>query len=305
MKRVGFYYDDIFLKHHTPLWHPETPSRLINLITSLKASGVWNDVLHLKPKRADFEDLALVHTEYYLERIKNARVGHLDADTYFSEGSLESSLYAVGSVISAIDEIKDGHIDRAFCAVRPPGHHAESYKAMGFCIFNNIAVAARYAQKTGYKRVFIIDFDVHHGNGTQNIFYKDNTVFYFSTHQYPHYPGTGSEDDIGIEGGEGFTYNIPIDAGAGDVTYGRIYNDILPPIIEDFAPNIILVSAGYDIHKHDPLSTIRVTNDGVRSIVRGILRSANVPFVFALEGGYNIPALEDSIKITIEELLYS
>lgn len=305
MKRVGFYYDDIFLKHHTPLWHPEAPSRLVNLINSLKASSIWNELIHLKPKMARFEDIALIHTEYYIDRIKNARVGHLDADTYFSEGSLEAALYAVGAVLSSIDKIKVDEVDRTFCAVRPPGHHAEAHKAMGFCIFNNIAIGARYAQLQGFKKVFIIDFDVHHGNGTQNAFYNDNTVFYFSTHQFPHYPGTGSEDDIGMDEGEGFTYNIPVVAGAGDITYGRIYNDILPPIIEDFKPDIILVSAGYDIHKHDPLSTIRVTNDGVRSIVKGILKSADVPYVFCLEGGYNIPALEDCIKITIEELLYS
>ncbi|MFQ3574511.1 MAG: histone deacetylase [Thermodesulfovibrionales bacterium] len=209
MRRVGFYYDDVFLAHHTPLWHPETPSRLVNLVKSIKESGIWDKIIHLKPKRASFEEIALVHTAQHIERIKNAKVGYLDPDTYFSEGSLEAALHAVGAVTSAIDEIKAGVIERAFCAVRPPGHHAEAHKAMGFCLFNNIAIGVRYAQRLGYHRVFIIDFDVHHGNGTQNVFYKDNTVFFFSTHQYPHYPGTGSEDEIGIDEGEGFTYNIP------------------------------------------------------------------------------------------------
>jgi acetoin utilization deacetylase AcuC-like enzyme len=305
MKKVALYYDEIYLEHKTPLYHPESPSRLSYLMGTLRASELWPLLLKGKPVKATFEHVALVHTDAYIERLKNARVGHLDPDTYLSERSLEAALYAVGALIDAVDKVKGGEIERAFCAVRPPGHHAERHKAMGFCIFNNVAIGARYAQTVGYHRVFIIDFDVHHGNGTQHIFEQDDSVFFFSTHQYPHYPGTGAADEKGKGKGEGFTYNVPVEAGAGDKTYSKIYNEILPPLVEGFKPDIIFVSAGYDIHKHDPLSVIKVSNDGIADIVKGILRSSDRPYIFALEGGYNIPALEDSVKATLKELLYT
>ncbi len=305
MKRVGFYYHPIFLEHKTPLWHPETSARLTHLIDALKRSNLWVQLVKREPKMATFQQIALVHTSDYIEAIKKSPAGHLDADTYFSERSLEAALYAAGAVIDSIDKIKEGDIDRAFCAVRPPGHHAERNRAMGFCIFNNVAIGARYAQSLGYERVFIIDFDVHHGNGTQHAFEQEDQVFYFSTHQHPHYPGTGASEERGIGKGEGYTYNIPVDPGAGDKTYTKIYSEIVPSLIADFKPQIILVSAGYDLHKHDPLSATRVSNDGIRQIVRAIVTSSAKPLVFVLEGGYNIPALEDSVKITLEELLYS
>jgi len=186
---------------------------------------------------------------------------------------------------------------------------------MGFCIFNNIAVGARYAQKTGYKKIFIIDFDVHHGNGTQHMFGEDDTVFYFSTHQYPHYPGTGSETETGRGKGKGFTYNIPMRHGSGDKEYFSAYNDILPRLVKKFEPDMILVSAGYDIRAEDPLSGIRVSDEGIRNIVKGILSSAersassvqqsakNIPVIFSLEGGYDLEALGKSVLITIKEML--
>ena len=170
-----------------------------------------------------------VHTREYFDSIKTF-TGFYDADTYISENSFEAAMFAAGAVIEAIDRCKKGEIERAFCAVRPPGHHAEADTAMGFCIFNNIAVGARYAQKVGYEKVFIIDFDVHHGNGTQHIFEEDDTVFYFSTHQYPHYPGTGKDSERGKGKGEGFTYNIPMPYGSGDKDYYYAYRDILPEI---------------------------------------------------------------------------
>ncbi|MCX8069974.1 MAG: histone deacetylase [Thermodesulfovibrionales bacterium] len=305
MKRVGFYYDDIFLQHKTPLWHPETSIRLVHIVNSLKQSEIWNLIKHYKPPKASLEDVSLIHTADYIKGLLHKPAGHLDPDTYFSSTTLEAALHAVGAVKDAIYKIKDGEIDRSFCAVRPPGHHALPHRAMGFCIFNNIAIGARYAQKLGYQRVFIVDFDVHHGNGTQDIFEEDDEVFYFSTHQYPHYPGTGSEEEKGTGKGLGYTCNIPVNAGAGDKTYGKIYNEVLPKLMQDFKPNLVLVSAGYDLHKHDPLSATRVSNEGIRSIVRGIVANTDNPIVVALEGGYNIPALEDSVKITIEELLNS
>jgi acetoin utilization deacetylase AcuC-like enzyme len=303
MKKVGFVYDDIFLKHETPDWHPEKKERLIQIISTLKKTGLWEKLVHIKPLRAAHDHLALVHTSDYIKKIENFRKGYLDPDTYMSEDSLEAALYAAGSVIQAVEKCRKGEIQSAFCAVRPPGHHAESNRAMGFCIFNNIAVGARYSQKIGYKKVFIIDFDVHHGNGTQHIFEADDTVFYFSTHQYPHYPGTGGDSEKGIGKGEGYTYNVPMPNGSGDKEYLHVYQNVLPDLVKGFKPDIIFVSSGYDIHKDDPLSNIRISNEGIMGIARGILSCSSNPFIFALEGGYNLSALGESVRITIDEML--
>jgi acetoin utilization deacetylase AcuC-like enzyme len=174
---------------------------------------------------------------------------------------------------------------------------------MGFCLFNNIAVAARYAQSKGYKKVFIVDFDVHHGNGTQEIFYDDDTVFYFSSHQTLAYPGTGMEDETGRGQGKGFTRNVLLMPDSGDAEIEEIYRNDLPPLVKAFEPDIILVSAGYDIHESDPLAQLHVTTEGIRHIVRDILQTADVPFVFFLEGGYDVEALGENVKATIEEML--
>jgi len=303
VKKVGFIYDDIFLRHVTPDWHPERKERLVQIVSSLKKSGLWENLIRIKPRRATYEEIALVHTDDYISRIKTSGVGYLDPDTYMSEDSLEAALYAAGAVIEAVEQCKRGEIERAFCAVRPPGHHAEAERAMGFCIFNNIAVGARYAQKRGYKKVFVIDYDVHHGNGTQHIFEEDDTVFYFSTHEYPHYPGTGKDSEKGIGKGKGYTCNVPMSSGTGDKEYLSVYQNILPPLVQAFEPDLILVSAGYDLHRDDPLSGIRVSDEGIRSIVNSILSCSSNPFIFALEGGYNLLALGESVRITLEEML--
>lgn len=304
MKRVGFVYDDIFLKHETPKWHPECKERLTAIIDKLKSSDVWDKLLHIKPSKAEFSDIETVHIHEYVERTMTMKPGYADPDTYISENSIEAALYAAGAVIEAVKRCKSREIERAFCAVRPPGHHAEANRAMGFCIFNNVAVGARYAQKIGYQKIFIIDFDVHHGNGTQHIFEEDDTVFYFSTHQYPHYPGTGLDTEKGRGKGEDFTYNIPISSGMGDKKFFSIYNEILPGLVKNFAPDMILVSAGYDIHSQDPLAGIHVSDEGIRNIVRAILNSApKLPAVFTLEGGYDFEALGKSVLITIQEML--
>jgi acetoin utilization deacetylase AcuC-like enzyme len=308
MKKVGFVYDDIFLKHETPSTHPESPKRLTKILDTIKNSDVWDKLIPIKPRRAEEEDILKVHTKDYFENIKTF-TGYYDSDTYISENSFEAAMYAAGAVIEAIDRSKKGEIERSFCAVRPPGHHAEANKAMGFCILNNIAVGARYAQKIGYERVFIIDFDVHHGNGTQHIFEEDDTVFYFSTHQYPHYPGTGRDSERGKGKGKNFTYNMPMHYGSGDKDYFSAYHDTLPGLIRNFGPDIILISAGYDIHESDPLSGINISNKGIRAIVRGILlnstptRHSLLPFIFSLEGGYDLQALGESVLITVSEIL--
>ena len=185
MKKVGYLYDDIFLLHEMPAGHPESKARLIAINETLKQSDTWDKLLHISPRKAGLQDILAVHSRSYVEKIMDF-TGYYDPDTYISEKSVEAALFAAGAVIEAIEGCRTGRIERAFCAVRPPGHHAEANRAMGFCIFNNVAVGARFAQKAGYRKVFIIDFDVHHGNGTQHIFEEDDTVFYFSTHQYPH-----------------------------------------------------------------------------------------------------------------------
>jgi acetoin utilization deacetylase AcuC-like enzyme len=302
MKRVGLLYDDVFLEHKTPQWHPESSERLVAIMEALRASDLWGSLVKIRPRRASYEDIEAVHDRAYVEAIKAAGPGYLDPDTYFSEGTLEAALHAAGAVIEAVQRCGKGEIDRAFCAVRPPGHHAEAGRAMGFCIFNNVAVGARYAQRAGYRKVFIVDFDVHHGNGTQHVFEEDDTVFYFSTHQYPHYPGTGGLMEKGRGKGAGFTANYPMAPGSGDKEYFMVYSDILPGLIRKFEPDILLVSAGYDIHGGDPLAQIRITAEGLRAIVRGILSGAEVPAVFALEGGYDLRALADSVLLTVRIL---
>lgn len=303
MKKVGYFYDDIFLLHEMPLGHPESKDRLIAINKRLKQSPHWNTMQHLKPRKASEEEILAVHIESYFSEIMRF-TGYFDPDTYVSPHTAEAALFAAGAVTEAVDHCKTGQIERAFCAVRPPGHHAEADRAMGFCIFNNVAVGARYAQKTGYSRVFIIDIDVHHGNGTQHIFEEDESVYYFSTHQSPHYPGTGSDAERGKGKGRGFTYNIPMLHGSGDKDFLHAYQDILPGLVSNFDPDIVLVSAGYDLHAADPLAGLRVTNEGIRNIVQGILSSkVNIPYIFCLEGGYNLASLSESVLITVEELL--
>lgn len=303
--KTGFIYDDIFLEHKTPAFHPESPERLKAIIKAIEAEPILKEeLIWIKPKKAEIQDLITVHPKSYIEEILYSKEGYLDGDTYLSKGSKESALFAAGALVTAIENVKSGEIKAAFCAVRPPGHHAERDEAMGFCIFNNVAVGAEYAIREGFKKVFIIDFDVHHGNGTQHIFYDRKDVFYFSTHQYPHYPGTGRESERGVGEGLGYTLNIPLPAYTGDDTFIDIYTKKLPSIIRDFDPHIVLVSAGYDLRDKDPLSSLNVTAYGIEEIVRGIISSKkDIPYIFALEGGYNLNSLSESVVITLKTLL--
>jgi acetoin utilization deacetylase AcuC-like enzyme len=303
MKKVGFVYDEIFLRHEPPPWHPDSRERLISIIKKLKASDLWTKLVECRPLCASQNDLLRVHTPAYIEKIKSFSPGEIDPDTYLSRDSFEAALHAAGAVMEAVKLCREGKIERAFCAVRPPGHHAEAGQAMGFCIINNIAVGARYAKSLGYKKVFIIDFDAHHGNGTQHIFEDDDSVFYFSTHQYPYYPETGKDMERGRGKGEGYTYNLPIAAGSGNREFLYVYQDIVPGLLHRFVPDLVLVSAGYDIHACDPHADIRVSDEGIRAIVQSILSCAKAPVVFVLEGGYDYPSLAESVLITIEEML--
>ena len=306
--KTGFVYDDIYLKHDYPD-HPERKERLISIVNHLESSGLMKEVLPVAPRRAKAEEVALNHDPNYVQEVHDfckAGGGFLDPDTYANEHSYDVALTAVGGVLEGIDLILKGSIETAFCAVRPPGHHAEYAKAMGFCLFNNVAVGARYLRKKGVDKVFIIDFDAHHGNGTQRSFYQDDSVFYFSTHEYPFYPGTGSAQEKGAGKGEGYTLNVPMQAGAGDEDYRPVYEKLLPKVMEDFSPDFVLVSAGYDLHSDDPLTYLDVSTEGVRMIVKSILktcRKLGVPSLFALEGGYNLKALGESVGVTVEEML--
>ncbi len=303
MIKTAFIYDDIFSCHDTPAWHPESPIRVEYLVDFLKQTAVWDQLIHLQPQRANLEDLQRVHTREYISSVMSIGTGSLDQETFISPHTFTACLYAIGAIKEAVDKIKHGVIKRAFCPVRPPGHHAEADAGMGFCLFNNVAVGARYAQTQGFERVLIVDFDAHHGNGTQHIFEEDDRVFYFSTHQFPYYPDTGKETERGRGKGEGFTYNVTIRVGSGDKDYLYVYQDIFPDVVRRFDPDIILVSAGYDIHYMDQHSDLRVTCEGVRGIVQGILGSSDKPFIFVLEGGYDYISLSKSVRNTIEEML--
>ncbi|MBF0555391.1 MAG: histone deacetylase [Nitrospirae bacterium] len=303
-KKTGFLYSDVFLKHEMPESHPECSDRVRAITADLQVSKMWPSLIKIEPEQASEEDIRAVHADEYIEQVRRIKRGYLDPDTFMSENTYEAAVYAAGAIITAIRKCKDGELERAFCAVRPPGHHAEEDRGMGFCIFNNVAIGARFAQKIGYKKVFIADFDVHHGNGTQHMFYSDDTVFYFSTHQYPHYPGTGGAAEVGIGKGIGFNYNIPLRSGSGDTEMHDAYHVKLHEKVAKFSPDIIMVSAGYDIHRMDPLAGLNVTNAGIKDIVDGILSAKRgIPVIFTLEGGYSLEAIAASVLITMEELL--
>ncbi len=256
--------------------------------------------------RPDLQDwIARVHQPEHrarLERLSPEKgIARVDADTLISPDSYRTALLAVEGTLLAVDGIMGGKFGRAFCAVRPPGHHAESNRAMGFCLFNNIAIAARYIQnRYGLRKVMIIDWDVHHGNGTQEIFEEDPTVFYFSIHQYPLYPGTGREDEHGRGAGEGYTLNSPLSAGKGDEEYLTVFEKKVGPAVESFRPDFILISAGFDAHVDDPLANMRVTEKGFAEMTRKVKAWAKTycqgRMLSCLEGGYHLNALVRSVE---------
>lgn len=246
-----------------------------------------------EPRPATREELARVHSEAHLDTIAATagRAVMLDADTFTSPESYEIALLAAGAAVQAAAHAM-AHREPAMALVRPPGHHAERDQAMGFCFFNNVAVAAAHAVAAGLERVAVIDIDVHHGNGTQWMFYDDPRVLYVSTHQFPFYPGTGAAGEVGTGAGAGFTVNVPLDAGATDADYDVVYRDIVVPVVAEFAPQLVLVSAGFDAHERDPLASMRVTERGYGSIVRRLMQVApGGAIAFVTEGGYELSAL--------------
>jgi len=303
MKKVAWITDDIYLQHDTGAGHPESVERLISI--NLKIKTLEDKLLEISPRLATKKEVNLVHTMELIDDIQErARIGlAVDADTILSKQSFTSALKAVGAGLVAIDGIKEKKFQRAFCAVRPPGHHATPTQSMGFCLFNNIAITAKYAQEQGYKKVMIIDFDVHHGNGTQDAFYDDSSVFYFSTHEAYAYPGTGNWAHTGRDTGEGYTGNYPLMPESGDKEILEFYHEDLPKHYREFQPDIILVSAGYDLHESDPLANLKITTEGIRQIVRSILTLGDKPIVFMLEGGYSVTDLGWNVVATVEEML--
>jgi acetoin utilization deacetylase AcuC-like enzyme len=290
-----------FQEHNTPPGHPERPERAEVFDAVVKD---WRDRVSdvAEPRPATREELLRAHSAEHVRRISETagRAAMLDPDTFTSPESYEIALLAAGAAVQAVDHALDAR-EAAFALVRPPGHHAEREKAMGFCLFNSVAVAAAAAIARGLSRVAVVDIDVHHGNGTQAIFYEDPRVLYVSTHQFPFYPGTGAATEIGIGAGEGYTFNVPLEAGATDVDYGLVYLAIAN-VLEQYAPELLLISAGYDAHVDDPLASMRVTTAGYAAVI-GLLKGAAIrvrcPIALVTEGGYDLDALRGCLDATL------
>jgi acetoin utilization deacetylase AcuC-like enzyme len=307
---AGYVYNPVYLKHDTGQ-HVEVAARLEAIISHLEKTGLTSQLTLIEPRPATVDEIALVHRRDYIKEIEETARrggGWLDPDTVMSAGSYEAALYAAGGLIRAVEAVMGGKVDGAFALVRPPGHHATAGQAKGFCLFNNIAIAAKYAL-TEYKleRLLIIDFDVHHGNGTQEAFYDNPQVMYISTHQYPFYPGTGSIEETGSGAAEGTNINIPLPAGCGDAEYLKVFEQIITPAAQRFNPQLILVSAGYDGHRADPLAMMELTVAGfgqMTGVIKGLADElCGGHLAFTLEGGYDLNALAASVKATFDTLL--
>jgi len=306
---VGYVYDPIYLKHDTGQ-HVENAQRLVAVMTCLEESGLKQQLEYIKPRAATAEEIALVHSPELIAQIQvmaKKGGGWLDSDTVMSADSYQAALYAAGGLLRATEVVLDGG-GSVFALVRPPGHHATSTQAMGFCLFNNLAIAARYAlSKYKLERIAIIDFDVHHGNGTQDIFYDEPRVLYISAHESPLYPGTGSMEETGSGDGEGTTINIPLPAGSSDTEYLEAFDQVIVPAVRRFAPQLVLVSAGYDPHWLERLAMMEVSVTGfarMTEIIKGLADElCDGRLIFALEGGYPLDSLAASVRATFDVLL--
>jgi acetoin utilization deacetylase AcuC-like enzyme len=307
--RVAFYDHPLFREHDAGPGHPERPERLDALRRGLRDAGVEARLQQLEPRPVTREQLLRVHTPEHLRNVaaSEGRTLRFDPDTQAGPRSYEAALLAAGAAVDAVDLVLDGGAERAFCAVRPPGHHAEAERAMGFCLFNNVAVAAAHALARGLSRVAVIDWDVHHGNGTQAIFWSEPRVLYVSSHQFPFYPGTGGLGEVGAGRGRGFTVNLPMPGGLGDEDYVGVYREIVLPVGRAYDPELVLVSVGFDPHRDDPLAGMRLSEDGFAALAATCLEvaggSAGGRAVFVLEGGYDLAGIAASAAAVLACLL--
>ncbi len=310
-KNTGIVKDRRYLRHGSEFTHPETPQRLVSIYEMLDNPDMAWKFTGIDARHATREELERVHRSSYIDFIAQTAgkaMTMLDPDTVATAETYDTARLAAGGVMNAIDSVVSGETDNAFALVRPPGHHAQAAEAAGFCIFNNIAIGARHAlARWGMERILIVDWDLHHGNGTAETFYEDRKVLYFSTHQSPGYPGTGGMEETGSGPGLGYTINVPLRPGADDAFYARVFREILCPVARMFRPEVILVSAGFDIYIGDPLGEMKVTPEGFACLTRILLNLAdeccNGRLVLVLEGGYNILGLTRSVRAVLLELL--
>jgi acetoin utilization deacetylase AcuC-like enzyme len=310
MRKTAVYRDDLFLRHEPGYDHPESPERLRVIFRELDREEVGSHFVYPAFDPASLDIIGLNHDQTLLKRVaETSGRDHdfLDADTRTSAESFDAACLAVGALIDGITRIEQNEIDNGFCLVRPPGHHAERDQSMGFCLFNNVAVAARWARKElGMERIMIIDWDLHHGNGTQHSFYDSDRVLYLSSHQYPYYPGTGALMETGQGAGDGYTVNVPLAGGQGDMEFARIYNELVVPLVHEYKPELILVSCGFDIYDGDPLGAMQVSPDGFAWMTRSLVRAAeevcNGRLLITLEGGYNLTGMRDGALAVLAEL---
>ncbi len=311
MKQTGIVRDGRYLEHVMDPGHPESPERLNVIYKMLEEAEMKSLYQLVQPRAATREELETIHSPAYIDLVASTAgksYYRLDMDTSTSAKSYEAALWAAGGLLEQIKAVLEKKLDNGFALVRPPGHHAESDRAMGFCLFNNVAIGARYALQTySLQRILIVDWDVHHGNGTQNSFYEDPQVLYFSTHRYGFfYPGTGGAKEVGKGKGEGFNVNVPLSAGADDAVYGNIFENFLKPIAQEYQPQLILVSAGFDTHQNDPLGGMEVTENGFARMTQVLMEiaesTAQGKLVLTLEGGYDVSGESRSVKAVIREL---
>jgi acetoin utilization deacetylase AcuC-like enzyme len=311
MNRTGIVKDERYLEHVMDPGHPESPERLRAIYQMLEEEEMKGHFEAVKPRSATREELEMIHSSRYIDLIASTAgkpYFRLDGDTSTCAKSYETALLAAGGFLVLIRAVMEGKLNNGFAFVRPPGHHAERDRAMGFCLFNNIAIGARYAIRNfPLQRILIVDWDVHHGNGTQNSFYEDPQVLYFSTHRYGFfYPGTGAATEVGKGKGEGFTVNVPLSTRCDDADYGNIFQKILKPIALEYQPQLILVSAGFDIHYDDPLGGMEVTEKGFARMTQILMEIAGATaqgkLAITLEGGYDVAGQRRSVKAILKEL---
>lgn len=309
---TGLLLDTIYTTHDTGLGHPERPARLTAVVESLQKSGLAAQGTPVTQQPAEPADILLCHTREYFDIVKEDVASEADqlttGDTAICPQSLDIALRAVGGVMNAVDAVMTGKVRNAFCAVRPPGHHARPAQGMGFCLFNSIAIGARHAQRThSAEKILIVDWDVHHGNGTQDIFYEDGSVFFFSTHQSPWYPGTGAAGETGSGKGKNTTLNCPLPSGSDMKTIGAAFTEKLLPAAAKFKPDLVMISAGFDSRLDDPLGQFRLTDDDFKTLTRLLMNFAKEHcqsrIVSVLEGGYNLAGLASASSAHVEELM--